>query len=115
MSTWAKSTARIAWACAARNWRQVGPDRRGAGSMPGGLQDLPHRGRGDRVAEADQLAVDASVAPRRVLPGHPQHQRPDRLRDGWSARLSSRVGPAAGDELGMPSQQRSWRDQPELA
>jgi hypothetical protein len=27
------------------------------------------------VAEADQLAVYASVAPGRVLPGHPQYQR----------------------------------------
>jgi hypothetical protein len=34
VSTWAKSTARIAWACAERNCRQVGPDRCGAGSMP---------------------------------------------------------------------------------
>jgi hypothetical protein len=34
VSTWAKSTARIAWACADRNCRQVGPDRRGAGSSP---------------------------------------------------------------------------------
>jgi hypothetical protein len=33
VSTWAKSIARIAWVCAARNCRQVGPDRRGAGSM----------------------------------------------------------------------------------
>ena len=29
-----RSTARTAWAWAVRNWRQVGPDRRGAGSMP---------------------------------------------------------------------------------
>jgi hypothetical protein len=34
VSTWAKSMARIAWACAARICRQVGPDRRGAGSRP---------------------------------------------------------------------------------
>ena len=38
VSTWAKSTARIAWACAVRNCRQVGPDRRGAGSMPAPLR-----------------------------------------------------------------------------
>jgi amidase len=34
VSTWAKSIARIAWACAVKNWRQLGPDRCGAGSMP---------------------------------------------------------------------------------
>ena len=38
--------------------------------------DLPHGRRGDRMAETDQLALDATVAPRRVLPGHPQYQRP---------------------------------------
>ena len=38
MSTWAKSTARIAWACAVRNCRQVGPERRGAGSRPAFLR-----------------------------------------------------------------------------
>jgi hypothetical protein len=34
VSTWAKSTVRIVWACKARNCRHVGPDRRGAGSSP---------------------------------------------------------------------------------
>jgi hypothetical protein len=29
--------------------------------------------------------------------------------------VSSRVGPAAGHELGMPAQQRSRRDQPDLS
>jgi hypothetical protein len=115
VSTWAKSTERIAWACAARNWRQVGPDRRGGGIDAGGLQDFPHHCRGDRGAEADQLTADASISPPWVLAGQPQHQRPHGLRDGWLAGLSSRVGPVAGHELGMPSQQRSWRDQPELA
>ena len=48
-----------------------GPVRRGVD--PGGLQDRPHGGGGDRVAEPDQLALDASIAPPRVLPGQPQH------------------------------------------
>jgi hypothetical protein len=34
VSTWAKSIARMAWACAERNCRQVRPARRGAGSSP---------------------------------------------------------------------------------
>ena len=34
VSTWAKSTARIAWACVRRNCDQVGPARRGEGSSP---------------------------------------------------------------------------------
>ena len=79
----------------------------------GFLEDRPGGGRGDRMAESDQFAVDAAVAPPWVLPGDAQYQRSDRLRDRWSSGLSSSVGPAAGHELGMPSQQCSWRDQPE--
>ena len=40
----------------------------------GALEDLPHCRRGDRVAEADEFAVDSAVAPPWVLPRHPQHQ-----------------------------------------
>ncbi len=39
----------------------------------------------------------------------------DRRCGGWSAWSSARVGPAAGDELGVPAQQGSRRDQPQLA
>ena len=58
MSRWAKSTARIAWACADRNWRQVGPDRRGAGSRPALFKIFHMVEAGYRVAESDQLALD---------------------------------------------------------
>ena len=115
MSTWAKSTARIAWACAARNCRQVGPDRSGAGSMPAVFRIFQMVEAATLVAESDELALDASVAPGRVLAGHPQYQGPDRLRGGWAARLASRVGPAAGDEAGVPAQQGSRRHQPQPA
>ena len=67
------------------------------------------------MAESDQLAVNSSVAPAGILAGHPQHQVPDRRCGGWSAWSSVRVGPAAGDELGVPAQQGSGRDQPQLA
>ena len=54
------------------------------------------------------LAIEwASVAPAGILAGHPQHQGPDRRCGGWSAWSSARVGPAAGDELGVPAQQGS--------
>jgi hypothetical protein len=59
------------------------------------------------VAEPDQFTLDASVTPPRVLPRHPQYQRPDRLGERWPAWLSSRVGPPAGDQVGMPAQQGS--------
>ena len=67
------------------------------------------------MAEADQLALDSSVAPAGILAGHPQHEGPDRRRGGWPAWSSAQVGPAAGDELGVPAQQRSGRHQPQLA
>jgi hypothetical protein len=59
------------------------------------------------MAEADQLALDAPVPPARIVAGHLQHQGSDRRRDRWSARPSARVGPAVGNELGMPTQQGS--------
>src|SRR3954447_7242804 len=108
VSTWTKSTARIVWACAAR---KLAPARTAAsrgGVDARGLEDRPHGGCGDAVAEADQLAVDASVSPPRVLPRHPQHQIANALADRWTAGCSLSIGPAAGDELGMPPQQRSW-------
>ena len=73
-----------------------------------GLEDLPDGGGGDLMAESDQLAVNASVAPAGVLAGHPQHQIANDLGDRWTAWCSSPIGPASGDELGVPPQQRSW-------
>jgi hypothetical protein len=71
------------------------------------LQDLSDGGGGDPLAESDQLALDTSVTPRRVLPGHPQHQRPDGLRDGRTTGLPPRIGPAVSDQVGVPAQQGS--------
>jgi hypothetical protein len=59
------------------------------------------------MAEADQLALDPSVAPAGILPGHAQHQRWEVWCGGWSVGVSLRVGPAAGHELGVPAQQGS--------
>jgi hypothetical protein len=67
------------------------------------------------VAESDELAVDASVAPGGVLSGHPQHQGTDGLQSGRPARLSSWVGPAAGDEVSVPVKQGPWRHEPQPA
>jgi hypothetical protein len=59
------------------------------------------------MAESDQLALDPSISPAGILVGHAEHEVADRRRGGWSAWSSVRVGPAAGDELGVPAQQRS--------
>jgi hypothetical protein len=90
-------------------------ERRSVSFAPDG-HTLATAGRGgDLLAESNKLALDASVAPGGVLPGHPQHQGPDRLRHGWPARSLGWVGPAAGDEVGVPAQQGPRRDKPQPA
>ena len=54
-----------------------------------------------------RLTAHTAVAPGRVLAGQPQHQRSDGFRGGWAAGLSSRIGPAARDQVGVPAQQGS--------
>jgi hypothetical protein len=57
------------------------------------------------------------MSPSRVLPRQPHHQRADCRPDRWPAtgRWSQpRVGPAPGDQLPMPAQQRSWADEPNI-
>jgi hypothetical protein len=115
VSTCAKSTARIVWAWAAEKLSpgRTGPQRGGIDADV--LQDLPDGGGGHPVAEADQLTVNASVAPAGILAGHPQHQCPDGLWGGWAARSLGWVGPAAGNEVGVPAQQSPRRDKPQPA
>ena len=65
-----KSAASMPRAWAVRNCFQVGPGRRGAGVNPGGVQDLPHGGGSDLVAELDEFALHAPVSQRRIVRGH---------------------------------------------
>jgi hypothetical protein len=61
---------------------------------------------------------DAVEAPAGSQPAHgPRRPRqgPDRLWGGRAARLSSWVGPAAGDEVSVPAQQGPRRHKPQLA
>jgi hypothetical protein len=71
VSTVKKSTASTALAWARRNCRQVRADRLGAGSTPPRCRMAQTVLAPDPVAESAQLAVDAAVAPGRVLPGQP--------------------------------------------
>jgi hypothetical protein len=107
MSTWAKSTARIAWAWTDRNCRRsAGPS--GCRIESRAFQDLPDGRGGDGMAEADQLALDASVAQvrdrgRRGLPLRPAARpqasaaaaptgRPDQQEPGSQAVAGTRMG-----------------------
>ena len=67
VSTCRKSTARIPATWAFRNCRQVGPDWRGAGSMPAARRISCTSGRRDRHSEFRQLTVDPTVSPRRGI------------------------------------------------
>ena len=80
-----------------------------------GVQDLPHRGRGDRMSQPRQLALDSPVPPGRILPRHPDDQRLDRGPRGRSSRLAP-VGlvPLAGDEVTVPAQDRGGGDREDL-
>ena len=69
------------------------------------LQDRPDaRGRDDG-AHGGELAVDAAVAPGRVLLREAEHEGGGPLGDGRSTRPAVWVGPALGDEVAVPAQQ----------
>lgn len=67
-STWTKSAPRMPWAWAVR---KLVPGRAGAagrGIDPGFVQDLPHRGGGDRVAKFDEFALHPPMSPGGLVP-----------------------------------------------
>ena len=86
-----------------------GPPRRGID--PGRVEDLPDGGGADLVAESGELAVDAAISPGRVLGGQAQDQRADTGGDGGTTWPDGRGGPAAGDELPVPAQDRGGCDE----
>jgi hypothetical protein len=78
-----------------------------SGTPHGSMQDLPHRGGRDRVAEPDELALHPPVPPRGVFRRHADHELPDRGCRGRSSRMPPvRVVPLAADETPVPGEQR---------
>ena len=77
---------------------------------PPPLEDPADRGCADAVAELEQFALDALVAPGLVLAGHPFDQRDDRWVEGW-ATGAVRVGPLLGHQATVPPQDRGRGDQ----
>src|SRR5215470_316877 len=95
VSTWTKSAAMM-------------PRARAAGRRvnPGVMQDLPHCGGRDLVAESDEFALDAPVTPRWIVRGDADDEFPDR---GWRGRPSGPLGrviPFATDQPPVPGQER---------
>jgi hypothetical protein len=75
------------------------------------VENVPNAARRQRHPERDQFALDALVAPGRVLRRQTQNQ-PLRLRGQRRfARAPARIGPAATDKVAMPAQQRRRLDQ----
>jgi hypothetical protein len=81
----------------------------GCGVDPGIMQDLPHRGGCDRVAELDEFALHAPVPPCRVVRGHADYEFPD---SGCRGRSSGpppvRVIPFARGQSPVPGEQGRW-------
>jgi len=86
--------------------RRRRPPRRGP--QPRGGQDPADRPLPRRAPQAEHLALDAPVAPARVLPRQLLHQRPHLVRDGRSS-WCIRVGPFLLDHAPVPGQQGPWR------
>lgn len=82
----------------------------------GGVEDLPDRGWGDRVAEAGEFALYPAVAPAAVLPGQAQDELLDGGRCGGSAGAAvPGERPLPGDESPVPGQQCGGGDREGLA
>jgi hypothetical protein len=69
------------------------------------------RGGRDSHAEVHQFALDALVAPARVLCGEADDQLLDDLVELWPPLADTRVGPRARDEAPVPAQQRLRGDE----
>jgi hypothetical protein len=98
-----KSAARIPEACEVRNCRQVGDARRRELESGGG-QDRADGALAGAVADTDELALDAPVAPAWVLPGQLAGQRADLIGDRRASR-GVRVGPFSLDKAAVPGEQ----------
>src|SRR6266536_2802283 len=95
-------------------------DRRpsGRGSQPVAQQDGADGSRRHADAELLELALDALVAPARVLSGQPQDQRHHMVGEWRTTAPMVGLGPFAGDQPAVPPQDRVRRhqeDRPALA
>jgi len=114
VSTTRKSQAMIACAWAVRNCRQVGPDRRGAGSMPAACR-ISHTV--DPAITCPSRASSPWILrwPQAGFSRHPDDQHPDRGpggRSSWTAPVG--VIPFAGDKVPVPAQDRGRGDREDL-
>jgi hypothetical protein len=76
------------------------------GVSPAAAKHPPDGSRADAIAEADELALDAAVSPRRILPGQSPDEIADLLRDG-QASGGVQVGSFLLDQTPVPARS-SW-------
>ena len=77
----------------------------GGGRYSVPLEHVADRGAPERVAQLAEFALEAPVAPPRVLPRQPQEHVLDLDRDSWSATAAwATDGPPAADQVAVPSE-----------
>ncbi|MGW2221715.1 hypothetical protein ACWCSD_42595, partial [Nonomuraea sp. NPDC001684] len=74
-------------------------------------QDPADRAFSNPMAEPEQFAPDTPVPPAGTLPGQPDHQITQRIRDRRTPGRV-RVGPALADQAAVPGQQGARRHDP---
>ena len=85
------------------------PTRRGFDAVA--LEDRPDARGGDDDAHGGELAVDAPVAPSRVLLRQAEDKRGSSFRDGRSAGPAVWVRPVLSRKVPVPAQQGCWLDE----
>jgi hypothetical protein len=100
----------MACAWARRNCAQDGPARRGEGSIPVARR-IVQTVEAPIGSRAGQLAVDASIAPGGVLGGQADDDGAQAGGDGGAPGPDGLGGPAAGDQLAVPAEDRRRRDE----
>jgi hypothetical protein len=74
-------------------------------------QGRPDRGGQDLDAQPVELALDALVAPARVLSGKADDQLLDVLIERWTPTPAAGIGPGVGDQAAVPAQHGLGGDQ----
>jgi len=80
-----------------------------------GVEDGPHGGGADRVAESGEFAVHAAISPGGILGRQAHDQRADTGGDGRSACPDGLAGPSPADEVPVPAQDGGRGDQQSAA
>ena len=76
------------------------------------FEDSPRGGGPDLIAEVGEFALDAAVAPGRIVGGHRDDEPADLGGGGWPPCWAVGLGPVSGDPASVPSKQGVGGDDP---